>query len=366
MSKILFVAKNSLLAFLLIISISPISYPGTSSVQAIDCSKTILDDSSLNDLEKIETAKDSKSLEIDINNLKSIKECSLNDLQNLEELTIISQKKSDCCRFPDYIFSNCKNLKSLCINGTNLCFEENIFNYCSHLEAVQINGNNISLGNNPFYKCESLNNIEINGKNLSFGLNSFRECKKLAYVQVSGFNIKFNDMPFYDCKGLDSLKIDGNNIEFGYNSICNSSNLKELEIKGTSIIFRDGLSTRTYPKLKYISVKGDPKSVSNLNYFQGLESVQELIINSSKEYNLNPDLFINCHNINTVSCVKGSFSDNPNLYPANTSITYLDNSTLGSIFGESTPFALLIIGIIIALIVFALIVLIRVTAIKKI
>lgn len=125
-------------------------------------------------------------------------------------------------------FYDCKNLKSVVIDGYIGSIPDKAFEDCEALESVKVNHNISSIGKEAFSFCKSLTDVDIHLYNTitSIGEGCFRTCTSLKNFNLSSRLTKIEGGTFSNCTALENIEISSMVTSIGNSAFYNCKSLK--------------------------------------------------------------------------------------------------------------------------------------------
>ena len=160
------------------------------------------------------------------NHKKEIKECHLNEKDNVKNIEIIIDYQVKSLY---ELFKYCGVIESINFKifyRNNIINMSNMFYNCSSLKVINFSNfktKNVINMKGMFYRCSSLKELNLsnfNTKNVTDMSYMFYQCSSLIELNLSNFNIiKVTNMSymFYDCSSLKEINLSNFNIN---KSIC--------------------------------------------------------------------------------------------------------------------------------------------------
>ncbi len=160
----------------------------------------------------------------------------------------------------DGLFTNCRNLYNIVINGENNIFPStvtsigsNVFNNCVSLNRIGLNGNLTSIGASSFSNCINISSISFGLSNSATSLPNalFMNCGLMRGIIV---NNEENTFPstittigtsvFTNCSSIKNIAFNGNLNSIGTSSFTNCTKLSSISFgTGTITLLSDSLFT---------------------------------------------------------------------------------------------------------------------------
>ncbi len=136
----------------------------------------------------------------------------------------------DLTAVPEYIFSECENLKSVELSKNIKDISGYAFESCSSLEAIKMPGVT-SIGEGAFYACTSLKTIEMPMVK-AIGSSAFDECTSLKMIEMPSVE-SIESYAFFGCSSLEAVTIPPQTEYIGYMAFCQCSQLREVVFERT-------------------------------------------------------------------------------------------------------------------------------------
>lgn len=129
----------------------------------------------------------------------------------------------------DHTFENCSELQQITIPSTLKVFNTWVFGYCAKLSYVYIPKGATTLGSSAFYGCKKLNNITIPDTVTSIGTHCFRGCAELKNITLSN---SVEDLPFNCFKGcgFENIIVPSSVKTISKEAFSTCRNLKAIDI----------------------------------------------------------------------------------------------------------------------------------------
>jgi len=107
----------------------------------------------------------------------------------------------------DYLFLDCKGIKSVTIPNGVTSIGRSAFSGCENLTSIAIPDSVTSIGRNAFSGCENLTSITIPDGVVSISEYAFRGCKNLTNITLPSSVKVIHDFAFYGCEKLTSITL---------------------------------------------------------------------------------------------------------------------------------------------------------------
>lgn len=248
------------------------------------------------------------------------------------DLTFLSQTKISGITIPKSVkkitgtTSNCKNLKTIIINGDIDTIPSNVFSSSKSIVTVKIQGNTRKIAAGAFEYCSSLNNLELSCPLQEIGQNAFSYCssiktldlpKTLKTIGSSAFsycasleNIEIPDgvtqllnNTFYSCRALNTVKLPEALHEIGDYTFSDCRSLNNINLSNIETIGKNAfssctkLTTVTFSEnIKYIqdSAFSFCTSLSSINLPEALTFIDENAFNNTAYYSRSSNWYNDC------------------------------------------------------------------------
>ena len=107
----------------------------------------------------------------------------------------------------DYLFLDCKGIKSVTIPNGVTSIGDHAFSGCENLTSIAIPDSVTSIGRNAFSGCKSLTNITLPSNVTSIEDSAFSGCENLTSIAIPDSVTSIGGHAFSGCKSLTNVKI---------------------------------------------------------------------------------------------------------------------------------------------------------------
>lgn len=148
----------------------------------------------------------------------------------------------------EYAFYSCGDSAKVEMANCSLTFDDRAFQYSS-FESLAITDSIVEMGDSVFSSCKDLTTVSIDGGSVILGEYAFYSCEDLINVTIcenakSDNEIKIDDRAFQYCKRLEVVNIGSGNIEIGEFVFSGCTDNLTITVAGknyTADAIKDGL-----------------------------------------------------------------------------------------------------------------------------
>ncbi len=203
----------------------------------------------------------------------------------------------------DYVFSNCKALKTVKIDKGLRYIEAGCFSGCSSLTSINIPDSVTGIYKNAFSGCSSLESLSIPDSVTYMGGYTFSNCSKLTNIKLPKNVTSLTYHQFDGCTSLQDFDIPSTLLEvdgFALDNTgwYNSHKDGDLYFKHILYGYKNAKTDNMAPAKYTVDVKLGTKSVANYA-FQNQSGVTKVKLPYTMEY-IGYAAFYNCENLTSI------------------------------------------------------------------